>query len=414
MGVASVKKRPKTSFFVACYKLPTGKLDARGRPIFRRVQRSTGTADESRALQLAISYERAAQLAGEQRFTERAAHAFLAEVRAVTAAPAAGSEAIDAFLRRWFAGRKRALAPASRDRYQLAIDQLTAHLGPRAQAPLGDVTPREVADFRDAQTRAGKSPATVNKALGILALAFDEAKLQHGLAANPFRGLNVKGAKRHRQHRRAFTFEQFRALVAATPPADTPDGRKARGDGMWRRCPEEWRTLLLLGGYTGGRQQELAKLDWTQIDLPGHRLWLNRTKTSDDHAMPLHPALERHLRATWAAAGRPRAGPLLPTLAGEQRRAISNTVRRVILPAIGIHQAYATASEEKGQGRRLAPYSFHSLRHSLSTWLDASGIPEDRRMRLIGHEDQHVNRGYTHPEFAQAAADLAKVPSVSA
>lgn len=34
------------------------------------------------------------------------------------------------------------------------------------------------------------------------------------------------------------------------------------------------------------------------------------------------------------------------------------------------------------------------------------------RMRLVGHEDEDVSRGYTHTELNHAAAELAKVLSV--
>jgi integrase len=353
------------------------------------VQRSTGTDDRSRALQLALSYERAAVLASERRFTEQAARAFLAELQAIGAGPVAGGEPVGEFLRRWLAGRAPQLAPHSRERYRLAVDQFLAHLGPRAGAPLGDITPREVAGFRDTATAAGKSPATVNKALGILALAFDEARAQHGLERNPARGLNVRGAKRARQQRSPFTFAQFAALVAATAG--------------------EWRTLILLCGYTGARQQEATQLRWEQVDLAAGRLTLARQKNADTHWLPLHPALAAHLRALGPAA----AGPVLPELSRHLRRAISNHFRRAILPRIGLRQDYAPASAEKGAGRRLAPYSLHSLRHSLSTWLAAAGVEESMRMRLIGHENASVNRGYTHRDHAAVAAALASVPTVA-
>lgn len=390
--MASVRKKPGSVHWFACFKLPTGAIDGKGRAVFRRVQRSTGIEDRTRARQIADSYERAAILAGQRRFTEQAARAFLAEISAISAVPAGGAP-LSEFLRAWLRVRGPGLAAHTRERYALAVDQFLEHLGERAGADLGDISPREVAAFRDAQTLAGKSPATVNKALGILAMAFDEARAQHGLERNPARGLNVRGAARARQHRRPFTFEQFSALVRATSG--------------------EWRTLVLLCGYTGARQQEAAKLTWAQVDLARGRLRLARSKTADEHGMPLHTTLSAALRADWLAAGKPTAGPVLPHLSTLQRRAVSNHFRRAILPKIEIRQAYAPASDQKGAGRRLAAYSLHSLRHSLSTWLQAAGVEESMRMELIGHEDASVNRAYTHADFSQAAAALARVPAIA-
>jgi integrase len=107
-----------------------------------------------------------------------------------------------------------------------------------------------------------------------------------------------------------------------------------------------------------------------------------------------------------------RNGPVLPLLAERQRRHISNDFRRLILPRVGIEQPFAIREKRK-LGRTLAPYSIHSLRHSLATWLAAAGVEESMRMRLIGHEDEAINRGYTHAGAEQAAAALAKVPGLT-
>lgn len=47
--------------------------------------------------------------------------------------------------------------------------------------------------------------------------------------------------------------------------------------------------------------------------------------------------------------------------------------KQTILPRVGIVQPYAKRTEEKGVDRTLAAYSLHSLRHSLSMWLNNAG-----------------------------------------
>lgn len=391
--MASVRLKPTSPYWFACYKIPTGRSHPRtGRPLFRRVQRTTGTSDRSRAVQLAVSFERVAILASERALTQRAATAFLAEVAALTSACILEVEPVEDYLRRWLKSRSASLAANTRERYALAVTQFLAHLGPAARGGVGEVTSRVVAAFRDAETAAGKSPATVNKALSILAAAFDEAVAQGLHDRNPARGLNVRGTARARQRRSAFTFAQFTALVAATA--------------------DDWRTLVLLCGYTGARQQEAAQLQWPQVDLAAGRLTLARTKTADTHWLPLHPALAAHLRAV-RPRGRSPHGPVLPYLSTLRRRTVSNFFRRDILPRIGLAQPFVPRSAAKGAGRILAPYSLHSLRHGLSTWLHEAGVPEMMRMRLVGHADKAVSRGYTHTQLADAAAALGKVPDVN-
>lgn len=137
--------------------MPTGQLDGKGRMTYSRRQRSTGTADESRALQMAISFERAAVMAGERRWIEGAARQFLGELQAITGSQVALIEPAGAFLKRWLASRKSALAPGSFDRYAGQIDDFLTYLGPASTAPLSSLSALTLARFRDAEHAAGKS-----------------------------------------------------------------------------------------------------------------------------------------------------------------------------------------------------------------------------------------------------------------
>lgn len=389
--MASVRKRGNSQFWYACYKMPTGQVDSLGRPIYARKHRSTGQTDKSVALQLAIAFEKAAVIAAEKRWLDDTGRRFLAELHALAGTPIAHVETTQDFLRRWLAGRRPSLAIRSVENYEKAIESLITFLGAGSTAPVSSISAALIARFRDAEVAAGKGPSTVNKFLMVLGQAFDEAVTLGALERNPARGLNVKGEHRARQTRRPFTFEQFRALVNATT--------------------DDWRTFIITCGYTAGRQQEIAQLDWSRTDVKRGLLSFDRTKNLDEHCLPMHRTLRDHLKQIWRSAGQPTRGPVMPELAKLQRRAISNNFRRAILPRIGISQAYSQA-ENRGKGRRLAPYSIHSLRHSLTTWLRAAGVEEVVRMRIAGHEDKQVNRGYTHTELHALAHELAKVPAL--
>lgn len=392
--MASVKRFPNSANWYACYSLDG-----------KRVQRSTGLTDRDQALQLALSYERAATSAVAREWTQRSAQKFLKEVAAIAGIELGAVESTSTFLRRWLRSRKTTTGEGTFERYSGVIDDFLMFIGPMAGAPILEITPSKVAAFRDAEIEAGKSPTTVNKALMILGQAFAEAVTLRVLEHNPARGLNVKGAKRATQKRRAFTFEQFRQLVRVTAPTWNPPGRQ-----LWKNqvLSADWQTFIVLLGYTGGRQQEVAQLRWRQIDLKRGLATLERTKTGDEHWIPLHPALLSHLKTK--KVGKPDDF-VLPEISQIQRRHLSNKFRLSVLPRIGIAQAY---SKDGGKGRRLAEYSLHSLRHSLSTWLNAAGVSEMNRMRIVGHENEEVSRGYTHTELDQIAAELGKVADVFA
>jgi integrase len=404
--MASVKKFPGSENWYACYRLPTGELDYRGRPVFRRLQRTTGSTDRGRALQLAISFERAAVLVAEKRWSEQTAHRFLAEISALSGVAVAQVQQTEEFIQNWLLSKKRTAAPKTWLNINSVLGDFLEWLGTQRTGPLLEITPRQIAEFRDAELAAGKAPTTINKALSFLGQLFDEAVTQGAMEENPARGLRVKGAKKKAQKRQPFTFDQFRELVRCTAP-----NQKGTHGG---ETHADWQTFLIITGYTGGRQQEVARLTWGTVDFENRKIGLVRTKTgSDMHWIPMHDALLEHLRARADAHPKHTARDfVMPGFAQTEERYLSKAFRELILPRIGISQPYAKPTDEKGSGRKLAEYSIHSLRHSLPTWLNAAGVSELMRMRIVGHEDEDVSRGYTHTDIEDARTELAKVPGL--
>lgn len=382
--MASVAKSKKSKHWNACYKIPTGGKDATGAPTFRRVQRSTGTEDRSRALQMAISFERAAVAASEGKWSELAAHRLSAELSAVSGVSVGQVEPLEPFLARWLASRRAALSKATHAMYSARVRVFTEFLGDASKGAIASIDGQTVARWRDAELGAGKSGSTVNLSLTIIGQAFAEAVRTGLLTRNPCAGLTIRGVKKRAQKRSAFTFRQFTDLVKA--------------------CDGEWRTFLLICGYTGARRDEAATVEWSQIDTKRKRITLERGKTNDQHWLPMHPALAAHFRRLTRVTG-----PVMPTIAKTDGRVLSKRFRVVVLPKIGLVQAYAKTA---GKGRKLAEYSLHSLRHSLATWLHEAGVSEMNRMRIVGHADKEVSRGYTHTELARLAVEMAKLPSV--
>jgi len=57
--------------------------------------------------------------------------------------------------------------------------------------------------------------------------------------------------------------------------------------------------------------------------------------------------------------------------------------------------------------------SFHSLRHSFTTWLAEADIHADVRRKLTGHSSAQVHAGYAHHDaaLARAIGTLPDLPS---
>jgi integrase len=58
--------------------------------------------------------------------------------------------------------------------------------------------------------------------------------------------------------------------------------------------------------------------------------------------------------------------------------------------------------------------SFHSLRHTYSSILANSGVPEELRMALTGHTTRAIHQRYTHHELERLRDAVALLPTLKA
>ena len=56
----------------------------------------------------------------------------------------------------------------------------------------------------------------------------------------------------------------------------------------------------------------------------------------------------------------------------------------------------ATAGRGRDAKRQQSELSFHSLRHTFTTWLKSSGASNALAQMIVGHDSEVVSRGYTH------------------
>jgi hypothetical protein len=149
-----------------------------------------------------------------------------------------------------------------------------------------------------------------------------------------------------------------------------------------------------------GRDQFLQDvLQLCHEDITDGSIRFRRKKNRDFHLVPLHSAVSIE----------PGFGPLFPELGQlplTGSRSVSARFREDILPRIGIVQEYHMNT---GGNKAVTEYSFHSLRHMLSTELNRAGVSAETRMALIGHDDQRVSSGYTHAGMTEARAALEKI-----
>jgi hypothetical protein len=258
--MASIWRNPKSKYFTACFR------DSSGRQ--RRI--TTKETNRRRALKIAEAFERAAR---EQRtlvHTRRVIERLHEEI----SSQKIERPTLRSFAESWLQAKKPEVAPRTVVFYAAAINKLLEFLGPRADAPLREITKGDLIAFRN--TTASRTTArTANHYLKAVRMLFLAARRDSVLSENPaefVEGVRERGEARSRQ---AFSLDELRSVLAV--------------------CDPEWRSMVLCGLYTGQRLSDVANLTWSNVDLERAELRLQTRKTSKRLIIPLAPPLLQHL-----------------------------------------------------------------------------------------------------------------------
>lgn len=355
--MASIKQRPGSKYYVACYTLPDG----------TRRQRSTGLTDPYEAKQVALRLEALGKKYARQKAVE-----LVEDIASAVGETVFDSTSLTKWLSYYFDSRKSGWAPTTVTSYAAIRDSISRFAG---EKPIGHITAFEICEYRDGLASMGRSPRTIRQHIKFLRAALAAAVEAGRLDTNPAEEIRTPTPKK--SPKQPFTIPQFRALLNHTSG--------------------EWHTLILVAGLTGQRLQDVLNL--RHEDFENGTIRFARHKNDDYHFVPQHPSILL-----------PEGfGPLFPELSAlplTGSRSVSAQFRETILPKIGIVQEYA---KDNGGNKQVTEYSFHSFRHMLSTELNRTGASAETRMMVVGHEDKKVSAGYTHADFETAKTALARV-----
>lgn len=368
--MASLWRRDKSRFWYACWTDEDG----------RRWKRSTKTTNRRDAQRLADTLEEA----GRRLISRGQAHRMLAEVFD----DAGGSATtVEKFALGWLVDIKPTVSGSTFSSYKKGVAHWLEVMGERAGIPLLQLSRHDIIRYRNAL--AAGHPVTGNQRLKLVKMVLKSAR-EAGLAFDdPFAGVKpLKGERGEETARRPFTIPELQRLLTV---ADA-----------------EWRSLVRFGIYTGQRLGDLAALRWNQIDTARGEITLITKKTGRRMAIPINSALGEHLAAMPASDDpkaflHPRAAALVKGAKGK----VSTLSRHFgeLLESAGLRTVEESTPEnpagharrDKRAGRRtLAELSFHSLRHTARSLLEAAGVPLKTAMDLLGHSDIGTSMGYTH------------------
>ncbi len=146
---------------------------------------------------------------------------------------------------------------------------------------------------------------------------------------------------------------------------------------------DEWRGMILFGGNTGLRMRDISFLDSKLIDGGYLVLRPRKTKRKGKAGIVRIPLSKPLL--TWLKG---RKGALFPTLSKQSSPNLSYHFKALMKRA-GVPDKVQVAGKESSR-------SFHSLRHSFTSWLAQADIHPDVRRKLTGHSTEEAHALYTH------------------
>lgn len=388
--MASLRKFTGSKYWYACFTMPDG----------RRVQRSTREIDRKKAQRLAETFEEATRA----KLTARAAQRIISEIYTKATGERLPSSTVRAYFESWLVRKKPETAAATFAFYQGKAKSFLTFLGERAEVDIGRIDAREILAFRKAESER-VSPSTVNHALKLLRMIFEQARRDGLLVDSPTADISI--LKRGNQTgRRPFTLPEMNRLLGVADP--------------------EWRGLLLFGFYTGQRLGDLCRLTWANVDLERAELRFTAGKTGRRQILPLAAPLLRHLERM--PAGDALTAPLHPrAFKSVSAQGRTSTVSRAfadlmaqagLLPARDRGKDLQGQGKGRGEARRSSEISFHALRHTATSLMKNAGISAAIVQEFIGHESAAVNAHYTHIETeslrraAEALPDLL-IPSTT-
>ena len=343
---------------------------------------STKQEDRRLAQVAAAEFERMSRLARHGELAEAQARKIVSDLMA----RAGGGEqlrtvTIAGHFTGWLAGKEVTRSHGTAIRYAPVVRDFLASLGQRAGKSLSSLAAADVERYVTELGQRGLGGCTIRLHVATIRTALNTARRQGIIPSNVAEAVERPAVLERTKG--TFTDAEIGLLVAA-----------AGG---------EWKTMLLVGSFTGLRLSDCAGLEWKGVDLAAGTITTTMQKTGKEITIPMHPSLLAHFE-TLAGTDAPEQF-VMPTLAAKRgggrsglSQGFTSLLRTAGVPAV----------DAKGN-----PRSFHSLRHGFTSRLANAGIAPELRMKLTGHQSAAIHQGYTHLEMETLRGAVGKLPSLA-
>lgn len=383
--MASLYQHPKSRFYTACYTNREGK----------QVKRSTKETDWSKAKQIAEEWEKLERKSRQGMLTSAQIFKVANELSQKATGDTIQLPSVEKYLQDWLKGKElKGAAAGTVERYGNTIKMFLSTLGENSKMTIDGLTPRHIENFLNQRIENGAAPKTVIVDIKTLSTAFNRAEAQMLILKNPVKAVELP--KNISSEREIFTHEQVAQIIKALPLFEDEKSTEFVCD---------WKTLILLGYYTGARLSDCVNLKFKNIDSSKGIFVYLQQKTGKEVRVPIHRDLLEHMCDLINTADmrgdselemeeRFLCGSLAEKGTGG-KHGLSETFLKIL------KKANIESKTIQGKGKKkFNCLSFHSLRHSFNTNLFNNGISQEVRMQLTGHSSAAMNRRYTHQDLA--------------
>ena len=382
--MASIWKPKGTKNWCAKFLAPDGKYR----------NKTTGTPDKAIAMKTALELE---LFTKQSNYAAKARKLVDTLVELGTGKPVT-RYTIKSWLDQWLENKARSRTKSTHMAYTTTVSSFLQFLDAEAEKrDLEWLQPSTINDWLNSLMKQ-VTPNTAGNHLKRLSQAFSEAVKFRYLKENPCSPISAP-TESHKPEKEVFTQGQVEALL--------------------RIAEKEWKGVILLGFYCGLRLGDAVSLRWKDVDLSTNWISLTPEKTRRLEKMvriPIHPDLHEYLMSL-DGSDDPEAF-VHPALAEKKVPGKSGLSLRFskIVSSAGIKsrllrpQKHTEALTRRHKVRSL---TFHSLRHTATSWLANEGVPDDVRMKLVGHSDKAVHAKYSHHDERALREAIGKLPKLN-
>lgn len=340
-------------------------------------------ADDEHKQAIMTKLSDAAELALKNRLTPAAARKIIGELMVLSGQDNVAEITVREWFDDWLKEKQATTKKATAAFYKTSTKEFLEFLGDKADMPIDSIATSDIRAYRDSVRKRGVTAKTCNHKIKSIRSVFGDAVKHSMLLSNPCAPIG-KLEEDDSVKREPFTLEEVRDLVTAAPSDD-------------------WKGVIILGAFTGLRLTDITQLKAGNLDMKRKVIRLVPKKTSRKKTVveiPMHSEVVNYFKKHRDKISPFDGTHVFKTLAkcGAQGRNGLSTKFRGIMEVAGVNR-YLTRKTEDGAARDTAKRSFHSLRHTFTSWLANAEVPEDVRMKMTGHSENTTHRKYTHQQI---------------